>query len=74
MNCKLLSNAWFLFILLLLYIIFFNSNVLEINYRLSNDAQEEYWTSCDEVNDTFDAMGLKENLLRHIYANYAYGI
>jgi hypothetical protein len=47
---------------------------LEINYRLSNDAQEEFLTSCDEVNDTFDAMGLTENLLRYIYANYPYGI
>jgi hypothetical protein len=69
MNCKLLSNAWFLFVLLL-YIKFCNFNILEINHRLSPDAQE-FITSYDEVHDTFDAMGLKENLLRGIYA---YGI
>lgn len=40
------------------------------NYRLSTEGQE-FFTSCDEVHETFDAMGLLENLLRGIYA---YGI
>jgi translation initiation factor 4A len=54
----------------LLYIKLCNFNILEFNHRLSPDAQE-FITSYDEVHDTFDAMGLKENLLRGIYA---YGI
>nr|ACJ84368.1 unknown [Medicago truncatula] len=29
---------------------------------------DEFWTSYDEVYDSFDAMGLAENLLRGIYA------
>lgn len=41
-----------------------------INHRLSTDGQELI-TTYDEVYDTFDAMGLQENLLRGIYA---YGI
>lgn len=35
--------------------------------RLSADGQD-FFTSYDEVCDTFDAMGLLENLLRGIYA------
>lgn len=35
--------------------------------RLEADGQE-FFTSYDEVYDTFDAMGLQENLLRGIYA------
>lgn len=35
--------------------------------RLGNDG-EEFFTSYDEVYDSFDAMGLQENLLRGIYA------
>jgi translation initiation factor 4A len=35
--------------------------------RLTTDGQD-FFTSYDEVYDTFDAMGLKENLLRGIYA------
>jgi translation initiation factor 4A len=53
-----------------LYIKLSNFNILKFNHRLSPDAQE-FITSYDEVHDTFDAMGLKENLLRGIYA---YGI
>jgi len=41
--------------------------VLKTNYRLSADG-EEFFTSYDEVYDSFDAMGLQENLLRGIYA------
>lgn len=38
-------------------------------YRLSVSADgQEFFTSYDEVCDTFDAMGLQENLLRGIYA------
>ncbi|KAF0913002.1 hypothetical protein E2562_019800 [Oryza meyeriana var. granulata] len=33
------------------------------------DASEEFFTSYDEVCESFDAMGLQENLLRRIYAN-----
>jgi len=55
-------------------IIFCNSVMHEVmhnfNYRLSTEAQE-FFTSYDEVHETFDAMGLQENLLRGIYA---YGI
>jgi translation initiation factor 4A len=32
---------------------------------------DEFWTSYDEVCESFDAMGLQENLLRGIYA---YGV
>lgn len=35
--------------------------------RLGADGQD-FFTSYDEVYDTFDAMGLQENLLRGIYA------
>lgn len=35
--------------------------------RLQADGQE-FFTSYDEVHDSFDAMGLEENLLRGIYA------
>lgn len=35
--------------------------------RLSADG-EDFFTSYDEVYDTFDSMGLVENLLRGIYA------
>ena len=35
--------------------------------RISGDAQE-FFTSYDEVHESFDAMGLQENLLRGIYA------
>jgi len=40
---------------------------LKINCRLSADGQE-FFTSYDEVYESFDAMGLQENLLRGIYA------
>ena len=36
-------------------------------YRLSSDGQD-FFTSYDEVFDSFDGMGLQENLLRGIYA------
>ena len=39
-------------------------------HRLSADGQD-FFTSYDEVWDSFDGMGLQENLLRGIYA---YGI
>lgn len=39
--------------------------------RLGNDG-EEFFTSYDEVYDSFDAMGLQENLLRGIYAYGTY--
>ncbi|XP_010502017.1 PREDICTED: eukaryotic initiation factor 4A-2-like [Camelina sativa] len=32
------------------------------------DGQDEFFTSYDEVHESFDAMGLQENLLRGIYA------
>jgi len=35
--------------------------------RIAADG-DEFWTSYDEVYDSFDAMGLAENLLRGIYA------
>lgn len=35
--------------------------------RLTNDGQD-FFTSYDEVYESFDAMGLQENLLRGIYA------
>lgn len=40
-----------------------------MNYlcRLSSDGQE-FFTSYDEVHDSFDVMGFQENLLRGIYA------
>lgn len=38
--------------------------------RLSADG-EDFFTSYDEVYESFDAMGLQENLLRGIYA---YGV
>lgn len=36
-------------------------------HRLSADGQD-FFTSYDEVYETFDSMGLLENLLRGIYA------
>nr|XP_009598422.1 eukaryotic initiation factor 4A-9-like [Nicotiana tomentosiformis] len=42
----------------------FDAKITEL---LSGDGQE-FFTSCDEVYDSFDDMGLKENLLRGIYA------
>lgn len=42
-------------------------------YRLSTDGQD-FFTSYDEVYDSFDAMGLQENLLRGIYAYGEYDI
>lgn len=36
-------------------------------FRLSAEGQD-FFTAYDEVHDTFDAMGLQENLLRGIYA------
>jgi hypothetical protein len=63
-------HGFCLYYYIIIYIKFCNFNILEINHRLSPDAQE-FITSYDEVHDTFDAMGLKENLLRGIYA---YGI
>ncbi|CDY26131.1 BnaC06g10650D [Brassica napus] len=32
------------------------------------EGQDEFFTSYDEVHESFDAMGLQENLLRGIYA------
>lgn len=49
------------------HVIFCNFDDFPINYRLSADGQE-FFTSYDEVYDSFDAMGLQENLLRGIYA------
>jgi len=37
------------------------------SFRIAADG-DEFWTSYDEVYDSFDAMGLLENLLRGIYA------
>ena len=34
----------------------------------SLEGQDEFFTSYDESHDSFDAMGLQENLLRGIYA------
>lgn len=52
-------------------LVLFLSNVGYILlFRLTTDAQD-FFTSYDEVYDSFDAMGLQENLLRGIYA---YGI
>lgn len=71
MNCKLLflyyalstlCDAWILY-----YIFFCYYNALKLKNRLSADGQE-FFTSYDEVYDSFDAMGLQENLLRGIYA------
>lgn len=42
-----------------------------IGYRLATDGQE-FFTSYDEVYDSFDSMGLQENLLRGIYAYGTY--
>lgn len=39
----------------------------DCTYRLNAEGQD-FFTSYDEVYDSFDAMGLKENLLRGIYA------
>ncbi|KAB5563848.1 hypothetical protein DKX38_003902 [Salix brachista] len=39
----------------------------KMNELLTNDGQD-FFTSYDEVYDTFDSMGLQENLLRGIYA------
>ena len=36
-------------------------------FRLTTDAQD-FFTSYDEVFESFDSMGLQENLLRGIYA------
>lgn len=45
-----------------------SNNLIWINgSRLGSDGQD-FFTSYDEVYDTFDAMGLQENLLRGIYA------
>ncbi|KAD6452958.1 hypothetical protein E3N88_07663 [Mikania micrantha] len=40
---------------------------MKMNELLSSDGQD-FFTSYDEVYDSFDAMGLQENLLRGIYA------
>ncbi|KAF5818888.1 putative RNA helicase, DEAD-box type, Q [Helianthus annuus] len=39
----------------------------KMNELISTDGQD-FFTSYDEVYDSFDAMGLQENLLRGIYA------
>ncbi|MCD7447854.1 hypothetical protein HAX54_035785 [Datura stramonium] len=36
--------------------------------ELLGSEQQEFFTSYDEVHESFDAMGLQENLLRGIYA------
>ena len=70
MNCKFLyyilstlCDAWILYYVFFVILI----NVLILKNRLSADGQE-FFTSYDEVYDSFDAMGLQENLLRGIYA------
>ncbi|KAF3961599.1 hypothetical protein CMV_013794 [Castanea mollissima] len=40
----------------------------KMNELLSTDGQEEFFTSYDEVYESFDSMKLHENLLRGIYA------
>ncbi|GFZ16658.1 eif4a-2 [Actinidia rufa] len=40
----------------------------KMNELLGTDGGEEFFTSYDEVHESFDAMGLQENLLRGIYA------
>ncbi|XP_055810586.1 eukaryotic initiation factor 4A-15 [Solanum dulcamara] len=40
----------------------------KMNELLSADDGQDFFTSYDEVYDSFDAMGLQENLLRGIYA------
>lgn len=46
----------------------FTACFLRLNgHRLTADGQD-FFTSYDEVYDSFDAMGLQENLLRGIYA------
>ena len=42
-----------------------------VGHRLGTTDGEEFFTSYDEVYESFDSMGLQENLLRGIYA---YGI
>ncbi|XWS14796.1 hypothetical protein CRYUN_Cryun35bG0039000 [Craigia yunnanensis] len=39
----------------------------KMNEWLPDDGKE-YFSTCDEVHESFDKMGLKENLLRGIYA------
>lgn len=36
--------------------------------RIGTEGSDEFFTSYDEVYDSFDSMGLQENLLRGIYA------
>ena len=43
-------------------------NLLHLWCRLQVDGGDEFFTSYDEVYDSFDAMNLQENLLRGIYA------
>ncbi|KAF6157232.1 hypothetical protein GIB67_041693 [Kingdonia uniflora] len=40
----------------------------KMNELLETDGGQEFFTTSEEVHDSFDAMGLKENLLRGIYA------
>ena len=49
-----------------------NTKLCSCFFRLADS--EEFFTSCDEVTETFDAMGLIENLLRGIYAYGSYPI
>ena len=58
----------FLFACLVLFILVLQMLIsAESIHRLSADGQD-FFTSYDEVTETFDAMGLLENLLRGIYA------
>lgn len=67
--------TWFLFVLCIIHISDAYSDIVKCSFlvlcvdwsRLGSDGQE-FFTSYDEVYESFDAMGLQENLLRGIYA------
>ncbi|VVA92291.1 unnamed protein product [Arabis nemorensis] len=41
-----------------------NESLLTVLYGYRLEGQDEFFTSYDEVHESFDAMGLQENLLR----------
>lgn len=66
-SCLLCSIEKYLFSTTCVFSLY--SLTIQINdYRLGAEGGEEFFTSYDEVYDSFDAMGLQENLLRGIYA------
>lgn len=48
--------------------ILFSLNLFYFDYCMINAEADDFFTPYEEVCDTFDAMGLHENLLRGIYA------